>query len=161
MSEYYAPNNGRLWRRAKRSDRSEGAASEVRHIDPAGYIPPPFKQADLNRTPNRQRKTRSAERSKRHKAGRKYNTPHDLAIKAANWAMKEDPECVKAHRRWLGAKKDLAIAQRGEIAAARAAYEAANAEWNKLTMQVFDRVIAERGFPRTGGAATAGKECTR
>jgi hypothetical protein len=21
-----------------------------------------------------------------------YDTPHDLAIKAANWAMKEDPE---------------------------------------------------------------------
>jgi hypothetical protein len=35
MSKYYAPNNGKLWRRAKRSDRSEGAASPIRHIDPA------------------------------------------------------------------------------------------------------------------------------
>jgi len=39
MSKYYTPKFGRLWRRAKRSDRSEGAASEVRHIDPATYQP--------------------------------------------------------------------------------------------------------------------------
>jgi hypothetical protein len=39
MSQYYAPNNEQLWRRVKRSDRSEGAASEVRRIDPASYQP--------------------------------------------------------------------------------------------------------------------------
>ena len=43
MSKYFAPKNGRLWRRAKRSDRSEGAASAVRHIDPATVDVPEFK----------------------------------------------------------------------------------------------------------------------
>jgi hypothetical protein len=43
VSKYYTPKNGRLWRRAKRSDRSEGAASAVRHIDPATVAVPEFK----------------------------------------------------------------------------------------------------------------------
>jgi hypothetical protein len=47
------------------------------------------------------------------KEGRKtaadYSTPHDLAIKAANWAMKDDPECVAAHKRRMAAKRDLKL----------------------------------------------------
>jgi hypothetical protein len=43
------------------------------------------------------------------KEGRKtaadYTTPHDLAIKAANWAMKEDPECEAASRSRSEAKR--------------------------------------------------------
>jgi hypothetical protein len=37
MSKYYTPKLGRLWKRAKRSDHSQGAASGVRHIDPSTY----------------------------------------------------------------------------------------------------------------------------
>jgi hypothetical protein len=39
MSQYFTPKSGREWRRVKRRDRSEGAASPVRHIDPATYQP--------------------------------------------------------------------------------------------------------------------------
>jgi hypothetical protein len=80
---------------------------------------------------------------------RKYNTAHDLAIKAANWAMKEDPACAAAHRRRMAAKEELAIATQDEVQSARAALEAANAEWLRLTTKVFDRVMAEAGFPQT------------
>jgi hypothetical protein len=75
-----------------------------------------------------------------------YTTPHDLAIRAANWAMKENAECAAAHRRWLAAKRDLKLASRDEIPEARAAYEAAKAAWDRITMEVFDRVMAEAGF---------------
>jgi hypothetical protein len=43
VSKYYVRDLGRLRRRDKPSDRSEGAASDVRYIDPAGYVPPPPK----------------------------------------------------------------------------------------------------------------------
>ena len=77
-----------------------------------------------------------------------YDTPHDLAIKAANWAMKEDPECAAAHRLRMAAKEELALARRREIPKARAALEAANIEWRRATTIVFDRVMAKAGFPR-------------
>jgi hypothetical protein len=90
------------------------------------------------------------------KEGRKtpadYTTPHDLAIRAANWAMKDDPKCAAAHQRRMAAKRDLKISSRHEIPAARAAFEAANTEWNRLTMEVFDRVMAEAGFPQVDEA---------
>jgi hypothetical protein len=56
MSKYFTPKLGRLWRRVKRSDRSEGAASEVRHIDPATYQPSE-EVAKILRPPPRQNKT--------------------------------------------------------------------------------------------------------
>lgn len=65
---------------------------------------------------------------------RTYGTPHDLAIKAANWVMKDDPKCAAAHQRCM------------EVPKARAAFEAANAEWSKITKKVFNRVMAEAGF---------------
>jgi hypothetical protein len=65
-------------------------------------------------------------------------------IKRANWAMKEDPECVAAHRRWMAAKLDLGMAFRSALPAARAEYEAAKAEWYRMTEAVFDRVMAEK-----------------
>jgi hypothetical protein len=80
---------------------------------------------------------------------RRYSTPHDRAIKAANWAMQEDPECAAAHRRRLALKQELAIANRHEVQAVRAAYEAGRAEWERLTIAVFDRVMAEAGFPQS------------
>ena len=42
-----------------------------------------------------------------------YNTPHDLAIRAANWAMKEDPLCVAAHQRRMAAKEELGATPHG------------------------------------------------
>ena len=36
------------------------------------------------------------------------DTTHDLAIKAANWAMKDDPDCAKAFQRTRAAKEELA-----------------------------------------------------
>jgi hypothetical protein len=87
---------------------------------------------------------------------RKYNTPHDRAIKAANWAMKTDPACAVAHRRRLAAKEELDTALKDEIAPARAAYEAAKAEWERLTMAVFDQAMAEAGFPQTEAKKVAG-----
>ena len=77
-----------------------------------------------------------------------YSTPHDLAIKAANCAMKEDMECAAAHQRRMVAKEELALASRHEMPKARAAFEAANAEWQRITSGVFDRVMAEAGFPQ-------------
>lgn len=56
MSKYYTRDLGRLWRRTKRSDRSEGAASGVRHIDPATYQPSEAVRAAL-RPPPQQNKT--------------------------------------------------------------------------------------------------------
>lgn len=70
------------------------------------------------------------------KAVREYNSPHDAAIRAANWAMKDDPQCVTAH---------LA---RHEVPKARAVFEAANANWRRVTTEVFDRVMAAAGFPQ-------------
>jgi hypothetical protein len=69
---------------------------------------------------------------------------HDDRIKAANWAMKDDPECIEAHCQWLTARKELELATRHEIPAARAraAHEAAKAEWYRVTKKVFDRVMA-------------------
>jgi hypothetical protein len=80
---------------------------------------------------------------------REYDTPHDLAIKAANWAMHDDPVCVLAHQRRMQARKELTQAIRHEIPAARAAFETANAEWREITTEVFDRVMAAAGFPQT------------
>jgi hypothetical protein len=56
MSKYYTPDLGRLWRRTKRTDRSEGAASEVRHIDPATYQPSEAVREAM-RPPPKQNKT--------------------------------------------------------------------------------------------------------
>jgi hypothetical protein len=56
MSKFFTPNLGRVWRRVKRSDRSEGAASEVRHVDPATYQPSDEVRQIL-RPPPRQNKT--------------------------------------------------------------------------------------------------------
>ena len=65
------------------------------------------------------------------------------AIKRANWAMKEDPACAQAHRRWLAAKLELSMAFRDALPAARAEYEAAKRDWYRLTEAVFDRVMAD------------------
>jgi hypothetical protein len=81
-------------------------------------------------------------------SAREYNTSHDLAIKAADWAMKTDPACAAAHQRRIAAKEALALASRQETDAAHTAHEAANAEWCRLTHQVFNRVMAEAGFPQ-------------
>jgi hypothetical protein len=78
------------------------------------------------------------------KEPREYNTPHDLAIKAANWAMKDDPRCAAAHQRRMMAKKDLELATRHEVPKARAAFEAADANWRRITTEVFDHVMAQR-----------------
>jgi hypothetical protein len=53
VSKYYTPKLGRLWRRAKRSDRSEGAASPVRHIDPSTYQIPAEMLVPVARKPRR------------------------------------------------------------------------------------------------------------
>jgi hypothetical protein len=81
-----------------------------------------------------------------------YDSPHDRAIKAANWAMRLDPACKEAHRRRLS--QDLAIANGHEVQKARAAHEAAKAECG-LTMAVFDRVMAEAGFPQSNASLAA------
>lgn len=86
-------------------------------------------------------------------ATREYNTPHDLAIRAANWAMKENPKCVAAHKRMRAAEEELDLATRHEIPAARAGFEAAKAEWNRVTMEIFDRTMAAKGFPQEVEAA--------
>jgi hypothetical protein len=65
-----------------------------------------------------------------------------------NWAMKDDPECVTAHQRRMAAKEELALASRHEIPKARAVFEAANADWRRITSAVFDRVMAAAGFPQ-------------
>jgi hypothetical protein len=65
------------------------------------------------------------------------------AIKRANWAMKEDAACAQAHRHWLAAKLELALAFRDALPAARAEYEEAKRDWYRLTEAVFDRVMAE------------------
>ena len=79
----------------------------------------------------------------------------DDVIKAANWAMKEDPACAEAHRLRMIAKRELALASRAELPAARAAYDAANAEWHRLTTEVFDRMVSknnnENGTKEIGG----------
>lgn len=67
-----------------------------------------------------------------------YDTPYDLAVKAANRAMKENLECAAAHRRRMTAKQELKLASRHEVPKARAAFEAANTEWRRL-----NRVMAE------------------
>ena len=74
---------------------------------------------------------------------RRYDTPHDRAIKVANWMMKDDPECTAAHRLRMRAKAELASASREEVPKARAALEAANAEWSRITLEVFRRVMAD------------------
>ena len=81
-------------------------------------------------------------------AARAYTTPHDQAIKRADWAMKEDPECAAAHRRRRAKRKELAEAEKREVPKARAALEAAEAEWRRITTIVFDRTMAEAGFPQ-------------
>jgi hypothetical protein len=66
--------------------------------------------------------------------------------------MKDDLECAAAHRRRLRAKKELeATANRDEIPKARAAFEAANAEWSRITLEVFRQVMA--GAARGGADA--------
>jgi hypothetical protein len=82
------------------------------------------------------------------KGRQSYDTPHDKAIKAANWAMKENPKCVEAHQAWMAAKEDLETAVKNEVPAARKAAEAAKAKWLKVTNEVFNRVMAEAGFPQ-------------
>jgi hypothetical protein len=66
---------------------------------------------------------------------------HDAAIRAANWAMHDDPACAAAHQRRMATKQELELAGRHEIPKARAAFEAANAEWRRITTEVFDRVM--------------------
>ena len=78
----------------------------------------------------------------------KYDTPHDLEIKAANWAMKDDPACAEAFQRMQAAKKDIELAVRHEVPKARAAFAAAKAAWLKITAITFDRVMAAAGFPQ-------------
>jgi hypothetical protein len=73
---------------------------------------------------------------------------HDAAIRAANWAMKDDPVCAAAHQRRMAAKQELELATRHEVPKARAAFEATNAEWRRITTEVFDRVMADAGFPQ-------------
>ena len=71
-----------------------------------------------------------------------YTLNSGAAIKAANWAMKEDPACAEAHQRRLRAKEELEFATRHEIPKARTAFDVANAEWRRITSEVFDRVLA-------------------
>jgi hypothetical protein len=75
-------------------------------------------------------------------AGIKARQEHDTIIKAANWAMKEDPECVAAHQSRMVAKEELKSATRHEIPEARVAFTAADAEWRRVTMEVFRRSMA-------------------
>jgi hypothetical protein len=86
-------------------------------------------------------------------AMRKYDTKHDLAIKAANWAMRDDPECVAAFQKMRTAREELELAARHEVPKARAAYTAAKAEWLRITTEVFDRTMADAGFPEMKEAA--------
>jgi hypothetical protein len=86
-------------------------------------------------------------------ATRVYGTPHDLAIKAANWAMKDDPACVEAFQIMRAAREELDLATRHEVPKARAAFEAARAEWLRITAMVFDREMAAAGFPEVKEAA--------
>jgi hypothetical protein len=74
---------------------------------------------------------------------------YDFAIGAANWVMKDDPECAAAFQRRRVAKQELELATRHEIPKARAVFEAADAEWKRITKEVFHRVMAEKGFPQT------------
>jgi hypothetical protein len=53
VSKYYIPKLGRLWKRTKRSDHSQGAASAVRHIDPSTYQIPAEIFAPVVRKPRR------------------------------------------------------------------------------------------------------------
>jgi hypothetical protein len=84
---------------------------------------------------------------------RVYGTPHDLAIKAANWAMKDDPDCARAFQIMRAAKEELDLAARHEVPKARAAFTAAKVEWLRITNVVFDRVMAAAGFPGMKEAA--------
>lgn len=72
-----------------------------------------------------------------------YVAPHDLAIRRANWAMATDPACVEAFQRRKAAKEELGFTSREEIPRARAAFTAADAEWKRVTLGVFRRVMAE------------------
>jgi hypothetical protein len=71
---------------------------------------------------------------------------HDLAIKAANWAMQEDPDCVAAHSRFRLAEVALDNARRDELVAARAEVVEARAAWMSVTEAAFDAVMTDRGF---------------
>lgn len=65
------PNTWRLWKRTKRTDHSVGAASPIHHIDPTGYIPPPFKthiHIAPPKTSPLQRKAAKAERAWKRKS---------------------------------------------------------------------------------------------
>lgn len=76
-----------------------------------------------------------------------YTDAHSLAIRAANWAMKEDPACAEAHRLRMAARRELFEATRHEIPIAREAMAEADKRWLQLTKEVFSRVMAEKGFP--------------
>jgi hypothetical protein len=52
-----------------------------------------------------------------------YDIPNDLAIKAANWAMKEDLACAVAHQAMRTARQDLVQASRDDVPSARAVYQ--------------------------------------
>jgi hypothetical protein len=66
--------------------------------------------------------------------------------------MKDDPVCATAHERRMAAKQELELAGRHKIPKARAAFEAANAHWRRITDEVFNRVMAE-AFPPISSAA--------
>jgi hypothetical protein len=46
----------------------------------------------------------------------------------------------------MAAKKELELATRHEIPKARAAFEAANTAWRRITAEVFDRSMTDAGF---------------
>jgi hypothetical protein len=51
------------------------------------------------------------------KTPKDYTTPYDLAIRKANWAMKDDPDCAAAFARMRAAKDELDLATRQPRAA--------------------------------------------
>ena len=69
------------------------------------------------------------------KAVREYNSPHDAAVRAANWAMKDDPQCVMAHQR-VWRPSGTSSLHPARSAKSPRCFEAANADWRRITTEV-------------------------
>ena len=74
------------------------------------------------------------------------DTRYAAAIKAANWAIYDDPNCQASNKRLSAAKLALEAARRHEIEAARTEYERALAQRLSLTKAVFRRVMTRAGY---------------
>lgn len=75
--------------------------------------------------------------------------PDPELIKKANWAMKEDPECIEAFRAWRLAKADIDISSKEELPTARILEYETKKEWYKVCKKVFDRVMHKRALNLT------------